>query len=255
MGLRGFIDWNRKLSHRLDTRLDTKARRIDGCGDFLAVVQAYLRRGMTVLDIGGGKTPVIPLELKASYRLRIVGMDISQEELNAAPPGCYDQAICGDVSTATRLPEADLAVCRSVTEHVREPGAMYANLYRALVSGGVSINFMPNKFAPFALLNAAVPNRIAKPIADFFYPQMKGGQGFPAYYRRCYPSAMGRLLRKTGFEKVEFRLYYRSEYLSFFLPLHACELTYQLLTSRIGLPNLCETFTVIARKPQHLVKL
>lgn len=245
---RRLMTLNRVWSRKLDSVLDPRDRRGDGTADFMTAIQSALRPGMVVLDVGGGKRPTIAPDLKASLGAQVIGVDISQEELNAAPPGCYDQIICGDLTKAIALPEADLAISRSVTEHVRDPRAMYLNILRALRPGGLLISYIPNKFAPYAMVNAALPNRITKVLLSFFHWESKEETGFPAFYRHCYPSRFEALLLGVGFRDVRIRPAYRSEYCNFFLPLHAVELIWQLLTSRLSRRNLCETFTVVAKK-------
>lgn len=245
---RRVIKLNRGWSRKLDILLDPHGQRGDGSLLFMAAIRSALRSGMVVLDVGGGKGPAITSELKFSLGLRVIGIDISQEELNAAPPGCYDQTICGDITEGTALPAADLAIARSVTEHVTDPGAMYLNILHALRPGGVLISYVPNKFAPYALLNAALPNQISRVLLSFFHWESKEETGFPALYRHCYPSRLEALLLGVGFQDVQIHPSYRSEYCNFFLPLHASELAWQLFTSRCNQRDLCETFTVIAHK-------
>lgn len=246
--VRRLMTLNRGWSRKLDKLLDPHGRRGDGTVDFLAAVRSALRPGMVMLDVGGGKRPTIAPDLKASLGLQVIGVDISEEELNAAPPGCYDHVVCGDVTKATALPEADLAIARSVTEHVSNPSAMYLNILRALRPGGLLISYVPNKFAPYALVNAVLPNRVTKVLLSFFHWESKEETGFPALYRHCYPSRFETLLLGVGFTDVRIHPAYRSEYCNFFLPLHASELIWQLFTSRWGRRNLCETFTVVAKK-------
>jgi len=238
---------NRDWSRRVDEALGNC--RVDTSQDFSRMLRQYLRPGICVLDVGGGRGPTIPLDVKASYGLRIIGLDISQDELDGAPPGSYDQTICGDVCLPFSLPEVDLAISFAVTEHVKQPAAMYANIYQALRVGGVTLNFMPNKFAAFALLNACVPNAITKRAMNLLRPGMRGRQGFPGYYRNCYPSRLAALLREIGFQNVEFRMYYYSDYFTSFLPAHLLELGWQRFTSWLGSPDLCEAFSVCACKP------
>lgn len=245
---RRLISLNRAWSRKLDILLDPHGHRGDGSLDFMAAIRETVRPGTVVLDVGGGKRPAIPPELKASLDLRVIGVDISQEELDAAPPGCYDQIICCDITQAIALPQADLAISRSVTEHVADPGAMYVNILRALRQGGFLISYIPNKFAPYALLNAALPNQLSKVLLSFFHWESKEETGFPALYRHCYPSRLEALLLGVGFIDVQIHPSYRSEYCNFFLPLHASELAWQIFTSRWNQRNLCETFTVIAQK-------
>jgi SAM-dependent methyltransferase len=239
---------NRSCSRKLDTLLDPRGRRGDGSVDFMAALRCVLRQGMVVIDVGGGKRPVIAPDLKASLGLQVIGVDISQEELSAALPGCYDQTICMDVTTQGSLPRADLVISRSVTEHVNDPYAMYLNIFRALRPGGSLVCFIPNKFAAYALVNAALPNRLTKVLLSFFHWETKEETGFPALYRHCYPSRFEALLLGVGFREVQIRPSYRSEYCNFFFPLHASELAWQLFTCRLQQRNLCETFTVVAQK-------
>jgi len=243
------IRLNRGWSRKLDTLLDPHGHRGDGSVDFMAAIRSALRPGMVVLDVGGGKRPAIAADLKASLDLLVIGVDISHEELNAAPPGSYDQTICGDITVEIALPAADLAIARSVTEHVADPSAMYLNILQALRPGAFLISYVPNKFAPYALVNAALPNQLSKILLSFFHWESKEETGFPALYRHCYPSRLEALLLGVGFRDVQIHPSYRSEYCNFFLPLHASELAWQLFTSRLNQRNLCETFTVIAQKP------
>lgn len=240
---------NRSWSQKLDTLLDPHGLRGDGALDFKSAIRSALRPGIVVMDVGGGKNPIISSDLKTSLRLRTVGVDISQAELKAAPPGCYDQIICGDITAAVTLPEVDLVISRSVTEHVSDPSAMYLNIFRVLRPGGFVVAYVPNKFAPYALVNAAIPNRFSKVLLSLFHWETKEETGFPVRYNRCYPSSFEDLLLGVGFRVVRFHLSYRSEYCNFFAPLHAAELAWQLFTSRLKLRNLCEGFTIVAQKP------
>lgn len=247
--MRRFIEWNRYASWRLDELLDPRGRRGAGSSDFQAALESCLRPGLVILDVGGGKTPAVTPELKVSLGAQVIGIDISQEELSAAPAGSYDRTICADIAAAVSLPEADLAIAHSVTEHVRDPHAMYRNIFAALRPGGVSISYLPNKLAAHALVNSLLPHRLTRALLKTFHWESSDALGFKAYYRYCYPSAMERLLRQAGFEAMEFRIHYRSQYGNFFVPLHTCELLWQLFTSRCRIRNLCEGFTVTARKP------
>lgn len=245
---RRFIKLNRSWSRKLDNLLDPHRRRGDGNLEFATTVRSMLRPGMVIIDVGGGKKPAIPPDLKASLNLSVIGVDISREEIDAAPPGCYDQTICGDLTRVVALPEADLAISHSVTEHVADPQAMYLNIFRALRPGGSVVSYIPNKFAMFALVNAAIPNKLTKWLLSFFHWETKEETGFPALYRRCYPSGLEAVLQGAGFSDVRTQPCYRSEYCNFLLPLHACELLWQVFTSRLKLRNLCEVFTIIAKK-------
>ena len=70
---------------------------------FAETVRSMLRPGMVVIDVGGEKRPAITPEVKTSLRLRVIGVDLSQEEINKAPPGCFDQTVCGGLTAASSL--------------------------------------------------------------------------------------------------------------------------------------------------------
>jgi hypothetical protein len=62
---------------------------VDGNSDFIEQwIAPHLKSGSAVYDVGGGKNPIIDLEQKTRFGLRIVGLDIDEKELKAAPPEC-----------------------------------------------------------------------------------------------------------------------------------------------------------------------
>ena len=67
---------------------------MDGNRDFLDHwIDPYLNYGSVVYDVKGGKNPTIGLSAKGRWRLRLVGLDIDQDEIAASPPGVYDERI------------------------------------------------------------------------------------------------------------------------------------------------------------------
>src|SRR6185369_15690774 len=72
----------------------------DGNRHFLdAVVPAFLWSGARVVDVGGGRSPVLSLQAKRQMTLTVEGFDIDDEALRNAPPGCYDTITCSDIQT------------------------------------------------------------------------------------------------------------------------------------------------------------
>jgi SAM-dependent methyltransferase len=241
-----FVRANQAASSAVNRRA---TRRVDGSQAVAGIVHDALRPGMTVIDVGGGRRPLVPLELKRELGLRVIGVDIDGRELAAAPEGAYDQAVEADIAKVHGLDGvADLIFSRSVAEHVYDTPGMVATSYRALRPGGVAIHFMPNKFAFFALVNRAVPDSIRTRLLYGTDPGSSGRLVFPPFYRKTYPSAVERLMREVGFSEVEVRCYYRADYLSFLLPAHLVYVGWQLVNQRLDNRNLCESFTVIARR-------
>jgi 2-polyprenyl-6-hydroxyphenyl methylase/3-demethylubiquinone-9 3-methyltransferase len=91
-------------------------------------------------------------------------------------------------------------VWRSVLEHLEDLCSFVGQSRRVLKDGGCCIYLFACKFAPFALLNQALPRGVSKRLLDLVFPDKKGILGFPAFYDRCYPSAMRRLPQSNGFE-------------------------------------------------------
>jgi len=248
--LRGFIDANYRASRWLDRTARWITGRRDGNYHFLEeIVPGLLVRGARVLDVGGGKRPAVPIETKRALGLEYVGLDIDARELARAPEGAYERTIAGDVASAKIDGAFDLIVSSATLEHVREVRRALENLAGALAPGGTMAHFMPCAFAPFALVNRALGNESARRVLYAVYPKVRASQGFEAFYRECWPSRMRAMLGELGLVRIEAIPYYSSGYASFFFPAHGMEVAYQLAAKASGLEDLCEAFTVIARKP------
>lgn len=119
----------------------------------------------------------------------------------------------------------------------------------ALKSGGHFVHLFPCKFAPFALINQILPNRVSREVLHFFMPESKGICGFPAFYDRCYPSGIEGVLKRDGFEVVETHAgYCQSDYFSFFVPLYLASAAYELVVRWLGARDLRACVLVAARK-------
>jgi SAM-dependent methyltransferase len=247
---RRFIGWNRKLS-RWERSL--VARVVPGCArvgprDFQErVLPGLLVPNQRVLDVGGGKHPAIPLPVKQELGLHVVGLDVDASELAQAPSGAYDDAIVGDVATVAIRGRYDLVVSRSVMEHVGDPRAAVTNLASALAPGGVMAHVMPCRNAPFAIVNRALGNELARRLLFAIAPRKQENSGFRAYYRDCTPARMSRLCRECGLEVITTLPYYNSGYTSFFAPLYTVELLRQALMAALQLENFSESFALVAR--------
>ncbi|MFL5402218.1 MAG: class I SAM-dependent methyltransferase [Gemmatimonadales bacterium] len=250
--VRRFIELNRRLS-RWERSL--VARLVPGCApdgqlDFRdRVLPSLLQRGARVLDVGGGKFPGIPLQTKRDLDLHIVGLDLSESELTAAPRGAYDSIVVGDVATVSIPGTYDLIFSRAVLEHVADPAGAVANLAAVLRPGGIMAHVMPCRNAPFAVLNRWLGNRMARRVLFSVFPEKRKNSGFPALYRDCTPGALARACRDAGLEVVQVLPYYSSDYTSFFAPFYTLETARQALMCALRLENLAEVFAILARQP------
>ena len=124
-----------------------------------------------------------------------------------------------------------------------------ANLAGVLAPGGVMAHVVPCRNAPFAILNRALGNRLARRVLFAIFPEKERNSGFPAYYRGCTPGTLTRLCRENGLQVVQVNTYYNSDYTSFFAPLYTIEMLRQVVTCRLGLEEMCEVFSIVARAP------
>lgn len=240
------IRWSRSLEGRLPEELTT-----DGYADFASrIVPAHLARGQTVYDVGGGKRPYVSAEQKAALALRIVGIDIAQEELDRAPPGVYDRTICGDIAKLRGDADADLLICLAVLEHVRDVSGAFVAIASCLKPGGRALIFVPSRNAPFARLNVMVPEPIKKRILYAVFPQSRGHQGFPSYYDRCTPRAFAKLAASVGLTVEEEKLYFVSTYLYAFFPAYLLWRASKQLIALFDRRAAAETFAMVLRRPE-----
>src|SRR5581483_4937368 len=64
---------------------------------FLRELQPRLTPGISILDVGAGRSPTLALEARPAG-CRYAGLDISADELEAAGPDAYDEVIAADVT-------------------------------------------------------------------------------------------------------------------------------------------------------------
>lgn len=207
------------------------------------------KHGRVVADVGGGKSCPFVHYREPDSDAKIIAVDISDEEMR------HNRDV-DEMRTANimkELPfedcEVDMVVSRSVLEHLEDLESFVANSGRVLKSGGHFVHLFPCRFAPFALINRALPQKVSQKVLYFFMPESKGICGFPAFYDRCYPSRLERMLRRNGFEVIETRVsYYQSSYFSFFVPLYFVSAAYEFLVRGIGVRDLCAYVLIVARK-------
>lgn len=243
------IEHNRRISKRIDAAVRPLGRR-DGNHAFVSeTLPGLLRSKQRVLDVGGGKNPGISPELKARFALQVDGLDASEDELQRAPEGAYEAKIVCDVSQAQLAPKYDFIFSCAVMEHVRGVRAAISALSTALVPGGTMAHFVPNAFAPFAIANRVLGVDRARRLLFSAFPAARHLQGFAAYYEDCWPSRFRRICEDNELEVVSIVPHFCSGYAHFFWPMHTVDVARQLLLMGAHATDLCESFTVIARKP------
>jgi len=162
-------------------------------GTFEQRFAEVLRPGVTVLDVGAGRTPCIaPADRPADCTY--VGIDVSADELAAAPPGSYDQVVCAAIED--HRPELDdrfdLVISWQVLEHVRSLPESLANVRRYLRPGGLFVGQLSGRWSITSMLNAVMPRRPAVWAMERLLDRPPKTV-FPAPYDQCWYSALERL--------------------------------------------------------------
>ncbi len=246
--IRQFINFNSQLCKRFDSLLP-ESYRIDGNADFQRRFgPAFLQPGSRLVDVGGGKAPLVNPSTKAQLHLRVTGLDVSQEELDGAPEGAYDSVICADITTYRGQQDADILVCQAVLEHVQDVEQAFAAFTSIVKPQGLVLLWVPSRHAAFARLNMLLPENLKRKILFFIFPHMEAEQGFKVYYDRCTPRHFQQISQKHGFTVESQRLYYSNKYFYFFLPLHVLWRVWLLAFRAVGKQQAAETFSMALRK-------
>jgi len=113
---------------------------------------------------------------------------------------------------------------------------------------GYVLIFVPSRNALYARINKILPEGLKRLILFSLFPNARKLQGFPAYYDRCTPRDIKRIVQSLGFEVVEERHYYLSSYFSFFFPLYLLWRFYLLVFYLIAKEQAAETFGLVLKK-------
>ncbi|HYH27499.1 MAG TPA: class I SAM-dependent methyltransferase [Actinomycetota bacterium] len=206
-----------------------------------------LAPGARVLDVGGGRRPVIPPELRPEG-CHYVGMDISGEELERSEPGAYDEKFVADATKHVSELEGrfDLIVSRWLLEHVKPLPLAFENFRSYLRPGGLFVATFSGRFSLFGLINQLVPHRVAQWAVHRFLGRSKDAV-FPAYYHRCWYTAVQDMLRPWSGKEI-YPLYIGARYFAFFRPLLKTYLAYENWTHRSKRRNLATHYLVAATR-------
>jgi 2-polyprenyl-6-hydroxyphenyl methylase/3-demethylubiquinone-9 3-methyltransferase len=173
-----------------------------------------------VLDVGAGRRWHFAPEFKHAG-MRLIGVDIDGDEL--VDNELLDSKITADVCLTLQVPDnsIDFVMARAAVEHFHDTEAFLRNVQAALKPNGRLIVTFPNKNAPFALINRAIPASWARWLLKTFIPGSEGRLGFTAHYDLCTPAEFRDALRRTGFSvEREYASYFSSVYFAGLLPIY-----------------------------------
>lgn len=224
-----------------------------GTADFqLNIIPEALKENMTVIDVGGGKAPHITPKEKEALNLKVIGLDIDENELQSAPAGIYDEIRVADITKYVgEAVDGDLIVSRALLEHVNNVPATLENMTRMIKPGARIAVFAPCRNAWFARINMIIPQKWKVKLINALYTEKVEEahyMGFKAYYDHCVPSKIEKIADSLGLQIIEKRLYYMSNYFAFFTPLYIFWRSYQFIVIKMGVEDLCEGFSYIFEK-------
>lgn len=246
--IRKFIWSQRVLSNKFDLLLPLIFR-IDGNNFFLKhVVPMLIQDNSKIVEVGGGKNPILSAEEKKRRNITVIGVDIDHEELKLAPAGTYNQIIVADITKYREALNADLVICQSVMEHVADARGAFMSLQNMVRSGGLVALFLPSRNAVFARLNLLLPQEWKRKILFSIFPETSRDQGFQAYYNMATPREYRNLAFEFGFDIISQRSFFISSYFSFFFPLYFVWRIWILLYYLVKKDDAAETFMMVLRK-------
>ncbi len=237
------------MSYWLDHKFLPAEYSVDGNTSFDAdFISPYLRQGATVVDVGGGKHPAIPLGRKASLNLTVIGLDISQAELDAAPSGSYDSSICADVTKFTGDATADFVICSALLEHVTDVASALRGVASMLRPEGMALLFIPSRHSLASRVNMCLPQNFKGKLLSVLFPEMRNAVGFPAYYDCCTPRQITRLALQNGLVAEKVKFYFSSGYFTVLVPAHMFWRLYQAVLRLFIGTEAAECFSMALRK-------
>jgi 2-polyprenyl-6-hydroxyphenyl methylase/3-demethylubiquinone-9 3-methyltransferase len=246
--LRAILNLQTAVSDRLDQLLPGDYR-VDGNTEFAClIVPAHLANGLWICDVGGGQTPAIDPTAKQRLSLTVHGIDIDGDALRRAPAGSYDVQICADLTRYRGDGRADLAICRTVFEHVADTDLAFAGLASLLKAGGKALIFVPCRNAIFARLNLLLPERVKVWLLGAIFPETAHEQGFPAVYDRCTPRQFRELAERHGLALLELRTYWSCDYFRFCVPCHLLWRLWQQAARLVAGAQAAETFMMVVQR-------
>ncbi|HXX57407.1 MAG TPA: class I SAM-dependent methyltransferase [Thermodesulfovibrionales bacterium] len=247
--LNRFLAANRHLCTKLTQHLPQAKPNIFYLYEEIVSAHLNARPNQIVVDIGGGNVCPFASHRDPQGNSRIIAVDVSMDALIDNLD--VDEKIV--IDTREELPfrddEVDMVVSRSVLEHLENPDRFVMHSHRILRKNGYFIHLFPSKFALFALINRMLPRTLSKKMLYLLFPESKGIGGFPAFYNKCYYSAMKSLLEKNGFELIDVHVsYFQSGYFGFFVPLFVLSSLYEIMLRFLRIKNLSAYLIVVAKK-------
>jgi len=199
-------------------------------------VEALLRPEHTLLDAGCGRTAPILTKFRGKAR-RLVGVDLVDFESMRESLELYR---CDLANIPIESNCVDVAMARSVMEHVTDPEKVYGEIHRVLCRGGHFVFLTANLYDYASIIARLIPNRLHPWIVSKTEGRAEQDV-FPVAYRTNTRRAVEKWSRIAGFEIISFR--YLGQYPSYFLfngPLFLLATGYEKLIAKVRALNFLQ---------------
>jgi SAM-dependent methyltransferase len=243
-----FFELNRRASERI-TQDHIHETNVFGFYKKLATILLSHPRVSKVVDVGAGKAWQLPSYYKNWYGIELIGLDIDGSEMKNNDT--LDQKIVCDVVAGIPLADGqiDLIMVHSGIEHFSDNEHFLRNAFRILRPGGFLLAQFPGRFAPFAMANRLLPDRLAKHLLRVAMGDTDE-LGFRAYYDRTNYSAFKHLCGSVGFDEIyHMPGYYSSSYFARFVPAYMASYVYDVVRYGLGIRDLASYNLFLLQKP------
>ena len=160
------------------------------------MIESGLDSGVRVLDVGAGAGHAFPYDLKTQVK-EIIGVDLDPR-VESNPR--LHRGIKSDITSIPCDDDYfDLVFSRYVLEHIADPEAFLAEMYRILKPGGSLLFLTPNKWHYVSLAARLTPHGFHD-----WYNRLRGRDEedtFPTVYRLNSSFDIRRELGKAGFRE------------------------------------------------------
>lgn len=229
-----------------------------GWGGAPSYIDALIDRegARSVLEVGVGRSPTLDAEDVLARDIEYAVNDVDPRELALVDPAYV--TLCFDMSAV--LPREvsgrrfDLIFSRMVNEHVADGAAYYANIFRLLKPGGLTVHFFATLFTVPTLVNRLLPEPISARLRDFAFARRShhyNYEKFRARYSWCRgPSTlMVRRFQAIGFEVEDYVGFFGHAYYRRVPTLHKLEQAKARWLMRHPISSLTSSAVVSLRKP------
>jgi len=231
--------WSRNLARRIE-RAVLGSYSIETT--YRDAIRGSIKEGALVLDAGAGERCIY-----AHRGLRVIGSDMLAGGLKSNPDIRF--AVVSDLERdfPFRPDSLDAVTACYFVEHIQDSEKFIRNVANVLRPGGRLFLLFPCRYAPFAIINRMISNRLTVKMLQWFVEGSHGG--FPATYNNCWPSRMRGILEQNGLEVVGTELcFYQSHYYASFLPIYVCSLAYDMLMKALNSERMAASACIFAEK-------